>query len=77
LPFRFTRIPGLEDEVLITSEVGEYLFLSETDFQDFVQYRLPPHRPAYRDLLARHFMYEAGRDPHLEMIAAQYRTPES
>jgi His-Xaa-Ser system radical SAM maturase HxsB len=77
LPFRFARIPGLTDEILITSEVGEYLFLSEVDFQALVSYTLAPEHPAYRDLVARHFLYEEGSAPHLEMIAAQYRTKKA
>ena len=31
LPFRFARIPN-EDDVLITNDVGEYLFLNNSDF---------------------------------------------
>ena len=77
LPFRFIRLPDLPGEVLLTSEVGEYLFLSEADFQAFIAYTLSPERDVYRDLLARHFLHEAGADPHVEMIAAQYRTRKS
>lgn len=77
LPFRFARIPELPGEILITSEVGEYLFLSEADFQALVGYTLSPEQPVYRDLVARHFLYEGGSDPHLEMIAAQYRTKKA
>jgi His-Xaa-Ser system radical SAM maturase HxsB len=77
LPFRFTRLPDLPGEVLITSEVGEYLFLSEADFQHLIAHTLSPEQEVYRDLIARHFLYEEDADPHLEMIAAQYRTRKS
>jgi His-Xaa-Ser system radical SAM maturase HxsB len=77
LPFRFTRLPDLPGEVLITSDVGEYLFLSEADFRHLIMHTLSPEREVYRDLIARHFLYEEGADSHLEMIAAQYRTRKS
>jgi hypothetical protein len=55
LPFRFTRLPDLPGEVLMTSEVGEYLFLSEADFQSLITHTLSPEQEVYHDLIARHF----------------------
>lgn len=48
LPFRFTHLPDLPGEVPLTSDVGEYLFLSEADFQALIAYTLSPERDVYR-----------------------------
>ena len=36
LPFRFARIPGISARVLMTSEAGEYIFLSITQFEQML-----------------------------------------
>lgn len=77
LPFRFGRIPSIAGEVLLTSESGEVIFIGERNFQDFVSHRLTPGSDLYRDLRARHFLYDSEGDPHLEVVAAQYRTRKS
>lgn len=35
-PFRFTRISGLEERVLLTNKVGESIFVSGEDFHQFI-----------------------------------------
>lgn len=77
LPFRFARLEGSSDEVLMVSECGEYLFLSEPDFRDFVGHRLPLHGPLARDLRARHLLCGSDEHPPLELMAAKYRTQKS
>jgi len=77
LPFRFARLPNPPGTVLATSEVGEYAFLTDQKFQDFVGRRLRADDHLYRDLHARHFLIEPGADPHLDLIATQYRTRKS
>lgn len=72
LPFRFARIPGVVDQVLVTSETGEYLFLNSVDFQALAAGALTAAHPRYEDLLARHILAEGA--PYTELIAAQYRT---
>ncbi|TRX72792.1 His-Xaa-Ser system radical SAM maturase HxsB [Pseudomonas mangiferae] len=77
LPFRFMRLDESDRGLLLTAETGEYLFLSEAQLDQLVNRRLPRHTPLYKDLLARHFIYEIdGHDPLPEM-AAQYRSRKS
>jgi His-Xaa-Ser system radical SAM maturase HxsB len=77
LPFRFARLASGQGTVLVTSEVGEYAFLADQQFRDFVGRRLRAGDNLYRDLRSRHFLVESGADPHLDLIAAQYRTRKS
>ena len=74
LPFRFGRIPGAPQKVLIVNEVGEFLFLTQKDFDALVSHRLDSTSGLHRDLRARHFIADAGGDLHLESLAAKYRT---
>ena len=77
LPFRFGQIPGINRKVLLTSESGEFLFVEEQDFQGFVGHRLAQDSDVYRDLRARHFLYENDSASDLGALAAQYRTRKS
>ncbi|WP_426139237.1 His-Xaa-Ser system radical SAM maturase HxsB [Pseudomonas sp. DWP3-1-2] len=78
LPFRFTRIDSHpSSNILLTAETGEYLFVSENQLHDLVHKALSTGSTYYKDLLARHFIYEPeGHDPIPEM-AAQYRSRKS
>jgi His-Xaa-Ser system radical SAM maturase HxsB len=46
-PFRFTRI---KDRYLLTNEVGEFLFLTQPDFEAFVAGKLTPGSPAWEEI---------------------------
>ncbi|MGC5698965.1 His-Xaa-Ser system radical SAM maturase HxsB [Pseudomonas sp. NFXW11] len=75
LPLRFMRMNSeSEHDILLTSDTGEYLHVSDAQLQALSHYQLRPDTPLYKDLLARHFIYEPGRhDPFPEM-AAQLRS---
>ncbi|MCU9947120.1 His-Xaa-Ser system radical SAM maturase HxsB [Pseudomonas sp. PDM13] len=78
LPFRFMRIEGdSRDDVLITSDTGEYLFIPESQLPVIVHRQLPPDDPLYKNLLARHFIREPGGHDPLPEMAAQYRSRKS
>lgn len=74
LPFRRARIPNLPGQVLLTSPVGEYIFLSNADFDLFTSHALRKDSELYRKLRARQFVCDPERGPLLEGIAAQRRT---
>ncbi|KPC30000.1 putative radical SAM protein [Pseudomonas syringae pv. cilantro] len=78
LPFRFMRmVDGSDLNILLTAETGEYLFVSESNLHALVRKQLNEKSALYKDLLARHFIYEpAGHNPVPE-IAAQYRSRKS
>ena len=77
LPFRFTRIPQVPGRVLVTSEVGEYEFLSESEFQAFVAGTLDPTSDTYDNLQAKHFLVEGDSSAVVRLLAAKYRTKKS
>lgn len=77
LPFRFARIPAVDNRVLVTSEAGEWLFLSNEAFQDFVQGRLDSSSEAYADLSASQFLYDGNRETTIRLLAAKCRTKKS
>jgi His-Xaa-Ser system radical SAM maturase HxsB len=75
LPFRFLRLDEeRQDGVLVTSETGEYLFISDTQLNQLVHKQIDRRTNLYRDLLARHFIYEPGVHDPLPEMAAQYRS---
>lgn len=76
LPFRFTRIPGVEN-VLAVNEVGEFLFIEPADFVAFVGGGLSPAHPAYADLQSKHFLAEGDPTTAVRLLAAKYRTRKS
>nr|WP_306421930.1 His-Xaa-Ser system radical SAM maturase HxsB [Azospirillum sp. 412522] len=77
MPFRFARIPGVDGKVLVTSEVGEFEFLDETDFRAFASGTLSPATDAYADLQGKHFLVEGDPSTPLRMVTAKYRTRKS
>lgn len=75
LPFRFLRLDDKSsNNLLITAETGEYLFVSEYQLRQLVGKQLERGTPLYKDLLARHFIFEPHRHNPIAEIAAQYRS---
>ena len=52
LPFRFERFD--DNKYLVTNEGGEYIFLSNEDFQHFVDGELDEHSELFYDLACRY-----------------------
>jgi His-Xaa-Ser system radical SAM maturase HxsB len=77
MPFRFIRIPGVTNRILVTSEVGEYIFVSEEEFTNMAKGCLQSSLPIYKDLLAKHIIYEGTGEATLRMVEAKYRTKKS
>ncbi|GAB7528347.1 His-Xaa-Ser system radical SAM maturase HxsB [Pseudomonas sp. 3A(2025)] len=78
LPFRFMRLDDSSPHnYLLTAETGEYLFTPEAVLNKLVRKELDTGSPVYKDLLARHFIFEPGRHNPLAEMAAQYRSRKS
>lgn len=75
LPLRFMR--KATNEVLITNEVGEFTYLSDTDFTSLVGHSLPENHPRYDDLKSQHFIDDSGTNVPLELLATKVRTKRS
>ena len=72
LPFQFSRFDS--DDYLLVNESGEYIFLSNEDFQEFIHGDLTPDSLTYYNLKSRHFINTEHLPETLEMISAKYRT---
>jgi His-Xaa-Ser system radical SAM maturase HxsB len=75
LPFRFMRWPS--SEVLVSNEVGEWVFLTAPTFQQFAMGTLSQHHPAYADLKSKHFLTDSPSSAPLQLLATKYRTKKS
>jgi len=75
LPLRFMRMNSdSQRDILLTSDTGEYLHVTDAQLRALTRYDVQPGTSLYKDLLARHFIYEPGvHDPFPEM-AAQLRS---
>ncbi len=75
LPFRFLRLDDTSpNNLLITAETGEYLFVSDLQLRQLVGKQLERGTSLYKNLLARHFIYEPRRHNPVAELAAQYRS---
>jgi His-Xaa-Ser system radical SAM maturase HxsB len=77
LPFRFARIPGVANEVLITSETGEWAFIGEEELLQLVESTLPTDSDLFVSLSAKHFVTSGKVATATRLLAAQYRTRKS
>ncbi|MCK5606223.1 His-Xaa-Ser system radical SAM maturase HxsB, partial [Candidatus Pacearchaeota archaeon] len=71
MPFTFMRFEG---KVLIVSAGGEYIFLKENEFDDFVHKRLQTSNDRFHDLLSKNFIYLDNDNFPVNIVATQYRT---
>lgn len=72
LPFRFERSSG--DRVLITNMVGEHLFLSGREFDEFMGSGLPVDSPLVRQLRAKQVIRQADEQLPVDLLALKTRT---
>jgi len=75
LPFQFLQFSA--DRKIVVNEVGEYLFVSDHDFDAFVSHRLPPSSDIYLDLKGKHFLFDSDSPAPFEMLATKYRTKKA
>lgn len=55
-PFRFGTVAG---KILLTNEVGEFVFLTPDEFELLTEGKLEPDHPRYAELESRHFFRSA------------------
>ncbi len=75
LPFRFERFN--ENEYLLTNEVGEYIFLSNVDFQRFVNGELNEHSELFYDIASKQIATIDRIEEVTQMLAIKFRTKKS
>lgn len=71
LPFRFMRLNSRE---LLVNEAGEFLFVPEGTTRALVDEQIDIQSTLYKDLKAKHFLYDDTSSPLLDTLAAKIRT---
>lgn len=74
LPFRFDR---LEENIFLSNEVGEHLYLSESDFSKLIDHSLKPEGKPYKDLKSKQIIADNHIEDIIEMLATKYRTKKN
>jgi uncharacterized protein len=75
LPFRFTR-PD-ENTVLLTNDLGSYIFLEAGTFLLLVTHKLDTISKEYLDLRSNYFVSDARSSVHSRVMASRYRTKKA
>ena len=66
-----------DNQRLLVNEVGEHLFLTNADFNEFVSFRLDRHSDVYLDLKGKHFLFDSESTVPFELLALKYRTKKA
>jgi len=74
LPYRFNR---LNEEIFLSNEIGEFLYLSIDEFQRFVEHKLVSEDLAYKNLKSKQIIADNNIDSIVEMLATKYRTKKN
>ncbi len=74
LPFQFARHG---QDVLLVNECGDFLFLSEIDFDNLIQYKLSEDTPVFPNLKAKLFLAQGNEDIAIRKTSAKYRSRKS
>lgn len=75
LPFRFGRFN--DNEVLLTNDVGEYIFLSNNAFDAFVNGKLDTKSEIFYDIVSKQIATTDDVNDVITMLATKFRTKKS
>jgi len=75
LPFRFDRFN--DNEVIISNEVGEFIFISNHEFENFVNYKLDLQSEIFLDLKSKQILTDTEIAPMVMILATKYRTKKN
>ncbi|TMQ05467.1 MAG: His-Xaa-Ser system radical SAM maturase HxsB [Deltaproteobacteria bacterium] len=72
LPFRFIRLD--DQRYVVTSDVGEHVVVSRDQLIAFARHELPVTGALYRELKAKHLVFDDDSRAALDLLAVKYRT---
>lgn len=75
LPFRFARFN--ESEYLLTNDVGEYIFLSNEDFDKFINKKIDTKSSLFRNIASKQIATTDKLEDVVNMLATKFRTKKS
>ena len=71
LPFMFRRFGK---QVLLTNDVGNYYFVDDDQFKQFVDKSIPTNSNLYFDLISKNFIYESDVEKVINFLSTAYKT---
>ena len=75
LPFRFKRFNN--EQVLLTNDVGEYIFIGNDDFDSLINGSIDTHSDVFYDLESKQIATTDSLDDVIPMLATKFRTKKS
>ncbi len=75
LPFRFARFDN--KRYLLTNDVGEYIFLYNKDFNDFVKGQLDTSSEVFQNIASKQIATTGNIADVVNMLATKFRTKKS
>lgn len=75
LPFQFLQFD--DNRKILVNEVGEYLFLTNRIFDEFVSHDLDIKSDDYLNLKSKHFLFDSDSLAPFELLATKYRSKRS
>lgn len=75
LPFQFLQFDP--QRKIVVNEAGEYLFLTNDDFDAFVTHRLDQSSDLYYDLKGKQFLFDSNAVAPFELLVTKYRTKKA
>src|SRR5258705_4895764 len=75
LPFQFLQFD--DQRKILVNDVGEYLFIENETFIDFINHRLTNDAEDYLDLKGKHFLFDSDSVVPFDLLATKYRSKKS
>ena len=75
LPFRFCRFN--DEQVLLTNDVGEFIFVGNSDFDALIQGEMDVHSDIFYDIESKQIATTDSIDDVVPMLATKFRTKKS
>ena len=75
LPFEFKVING--NQVLLTSDAGDFHCISLKEFDDLLAYRLEKNSETYQDLKSKFFLADSNISNTIDLLSIKYRSKKS
>src|SRR6266508_1402225 len=75
LPFQFLQFD--DQRKIVVNDVGEYLYVDNADFEDFVGHKLDPASNVYLNLKGKHFLFDSNSVAPFELLSLKYRSKKS
>ena len=75
LPFRFAHFNN--SEYLLTNDVGEYIFLSNDDFDKFINFELDTKSLVFQNIVSKQIATTDDIKDVVNMLATKFRTKKS